>query len=174
MIQLLMEIDVIAAKAIGLLRGRAQRAMNYAKNIVNVEKSTQLLVRASTERSLSLTSGGRRGQVQVQLREDPRQRGRRGEDESRGRSRESDPRRESGIPERDARALDNARETIRRGMNERRARTESEDNRRRGRVVREMRGRIDREREREWNKARTARHENRYTCHQGPKTTKQH
>ena len=114
-----------------------------------VDATARDMVRASTERSLSLTSGGRRGQVQVQLREDPRQRGRRGEDESRGRSRESDPRRESGIPERDARALDNARETIRRGMNERRARTESEDNRRRGRVVREMRGRIDRERERD-------------------------
>merc|ERR1712124_231939 len=109
------------------------------------------MVRASTERSVSLTSGGRRGQVQVQLREDPRQRGRRGEDESGGRSREydDDRRRESGIPERDVRALDNARETIRRGMNERRARTESEENRRRGRVVREMRGRIDRERERD-------------------------
>ena len=55
----------------------------------------------------------------MQLREDPRQRGRRSEDESGGRSRGyDDDRRESGIPERDVRALDNARETIRRGVND--------------------------------------------------------
>merc|ERR1711881_129440 len=93
---------------------------------------------------MSLTGDGRRGKVQVQLREDPRERDAR---EERGGRDDRDNRRDPGIPERDERAYDNARETIRERMNEREVRTAVEDTRRREEVTRDMRGRIDRDRE---------------------------
>merc|ERR1711937_227875 len=80
-----------------------QLCQKYRECEREVDATAREMVRASTERSVSLTTGGRRGRVQLQLREDPR---------------------EPGIPERDERAFDNARETIRREMNEREVRTE--------------------------------------------------
>merc|ERR1711937_374403 len=124
-----------------------QLCQKYRECEREVDTTAREMVRASTERSVSLTSGGRRGQVQIQLRE----RGGRDEttDDRREDNRREDNRRDPGIPERDERAYDNARETIRRRMGEREVRDEREDTRRRERVTRDMRGRIDDERERD-------------------------
>merc|ERR1711937_518668 len=121
-----------------------QLCQKYRECEREVDATAREMVRASTERSVSLTTGGRRGRVQLQLREDPRER-----DDPRARDEPVDNRRDPGIPERDERAFDNAREPIRREMNEREVRTEGEDKRRRERVTTRMRGRIDDERERD-------------------------
>merc|ERR1712072_131986 len=107
-----------------------------------VDRCAREMVVTATERSTSLT-GGRDERVQVQRRDEARdERGDPGRDEN-----ERDTRREDGIPERDARAYDNARERIDTRMRQREVRTVEEDTRRREVVARDTRARIDTDRE---------------------------
>merc|ERR1711934_820254 len=99
------------------------------------------MVVTATERSVSLTSG-RDERVQVQRRDEARD-----ERDTRRDEDERDTRREDGIPERDARAYDNAREKIDTRMRQREVRTVEEDTRRREVVARDTRARIDTDRE---------------------------
>merc|ERR1712072_666755 len=116
-----------------------------------VDRCAREMVVTATERSTSLT-GGRDERVQVQRRDEARdERGDPGRDENERDTRrdedERDTRREDGIPERDARAYDNARERIDTRMRQREVRTVEEDTRRREVVARDTRARIDTDRE---------------------------
>eukprot|EP00943_MAST-04B_sp_MAST-4B-sp1_P004557 g4557.t1 len=66
----------------------------YRECDAEVEVTARDMMRAATERSVSLTSDGKRGKVQMQLREDP---GQRGGDDSDGRSRDNGGDRERSI-----------------------------------------------------------------------------
>merc|ERR1712147_84095 len=100
-------------------------------------------VRAETERSQSLTGGGERGQVQMQLR-DPR-----ATDHERDERIEREREERYARDERDERSIQTRANEIREEMARPDPRNEREEMERRDRVDHDMRGRIDHDRERD-------------------------